>query len=80
VLGSAAPPGEGTTGAAVVVTEGRLVGKLGSTPDPQPGQVAAPLVVLVHPAAVAPARISHTTPTPVFTPLDMRTSARVRTE
>ena len=67
-------------GVVVVVTEGRLVGKLGSTPDPQPGQVAAPLMVLLHPAAVAPATTSHTTPRPAFTPLDMRTSARVRTE
>jgi len=77
------PPGEGATGAVgvgVVVTEGRLVGKLGSTPDPQPGQVAAPLMVLLHPAAAAPAMTSHRTPRPAFTPLDMRTSARVRTE
>ena len=56
------------------------MGKLGSTPDPHPGQVAAPLMVLLHPAAVALATTSHTAASPAFTPLDMRTSARVRTE
>ena len=57
MLGSVSPPGDGTTGvtgpADVLGTVGRWVGKLGSPPGPHPGQVAAPSMVVLHPAAAA---------------------------
>lgn len=83
MLGSVSPPGDGTTGvtgpADVLGTVGRWVGKLGSPPGPHPGQVAAPSMVVLHPAAAAPATTSHTTARPAFTRWEMRTFARVRT-
>ncbi len=53
-------------------TVGRLVGKLGSPPGPQPGQVAAPSVVVLHPAAAIPAVTSNAAARPAFTPWDER--------
>jgi hypothetical protein len=65
--------GVGVAGVVGVETVGLLVGKLGSPPGPQPGHLAAPSVVVVHPAAAAPAATSHITATPALMPLDIRT-------
>lgn len=52
-------------------TVGRSVGKLGSPPGPQPGQMARPSTLEVQPAMVAAAAIASIAATPAFTPLSV---------
>ena len=52
-------------------TVGRSVGKLGSPPGPQPGQMARPSTLDVQPAMVTAAAIVSIAATPAFTPLSV---------
>lgn len=83
MAGNVFPPGfvgvagvAGDGGVAAVVdggdTVGRLVGNSGSALVPQPGQTAAPSVVLLQAAAVVAARTTHTAVVPARRTLDVR--------
>jgi hypothetical protein len=77
-LGTNASLPDGGTGTGVGIGEGalgRVVGKSGSVPVPQPGQVAAPSTVLLHPAADATAASSHAAVIPALMPVEIRTQS-----